>query len=124
MNIGRTTQIQDACKRSGVTIDVEHNNREPDKPMADGKTFEFTAIYKNNSDVNVENVKIFGRKKNIASYYHHRNSLKIDYSHFEVTCEGVNGGVCPNAQPHGDERPYNHNVDQSSGEWNYTDTNW
>lgn len=115
--IGDTRQSSDVCKRSGVSVEVEHSNIESHRPLEAGKEFEYDVIYKNTSDVAVENIAIKAEKWNQTSHYQY--SAQSNYSGFNISCESTNGAICPVAQPLPSSVPYGNTVDQSTGIWNY-----
>lgn len=122
---GLVRQKNDICKRSGVTIEVVDNSEKPLYQLIDGKEFEYDVIYRNNSDVDVENVQTYAHKRDGASgsYWSGSNSAIIPYSKYSVTCEAKDGAVCPESQPTGTDIPYNGQIADVAGEWQTTADN-
>lgn len=121
VQIGRIQQQNDICKRSQVSVEVETNSPE-DNQLMDGREFEYDVIYKNTSDVDVDNIDIESHKYNYAgngSWDSRESYANIDYSNFSVSCVAMGESVCPVAQPNPSDIPYGSDVNQSNGEWRY-----
>lgn len=121
IHFGKITQIADVCKRSRVSVDVKLADGMPNYLM-ENQDFAVEYILKNTGDVDVANVRFNGKKANrVANSY--RQSAKISYRDFEVSCTTTGTATCPDAQPNGNEIPYNGTISQSAGDWNYSSSN-
>lgn len=61
--MGNVSRVNDICKRSGVSIEVVDNSIKPLYQLIEGREFEYDVIYRNNSDVDVENIVTVARKR-------------------------------------------------------------